>query len=47
MISPEIKSYNSKQSVFDKKICKIPAEAIDKNLKDTENKNIVHAVLFT
>jgi len=42
MISTEIKSYNSKQSVNDKKICKILAEEIDKNLKGAENK-IWHA----
>jgi len=42
MISAEIKSYNSKQSVIDKKICKILAEEIDKNLKGAENK-IWHA----
>ncbi len=42
MISAEIKSYNSKQSVNDKKICKILAEEIDKNLKGAENK-IWHA----
>lgn len=42
MISTEIKSYNNKQSVTDKKICKILAESIDKNLKGAENK-IWHA----
>ncbi|HRE10632.1 MAG TPA: DUF1801 domain-containing protein [Ignavibacteria bacterium] len=41
-MSAEIKSYNSKQSVNDKKICKILAEEIDKNLKGAENK-IWHA----
>ncbi|MBE2228491.1 MAG: DUF1801 domain-containing protein [Ignavibacteria bacterium] len=41
-MSTEIKSYNSKQSVNDKKICKILAEEIDKNLKGAENK-IWHA----
>ncbi len=42
MISAEIKSYNSKQSITDKKICKILFEEIDKTLKGAENK-IWHA----
>ena len=42
MISAEIKSYNSKQSITDKKICKILSEEIDKTLPKAENK-IWHA----
>ena len=42
MISAEIKSYNSKQSITDKKICNLLAAEIDKNLKGAENK-IWHA----
>lgn len=38
----DIKSYNEKQSIVDKKICQQLATIIDKELKDAENK-IWHA----
>lgn len=37
-MNKEIKTYNSKQSPEDKKICNLLAEEIDSNLKDAESK---------
>lgn len=37
-MNKEIQKYNSLQTPAEKKICKILAEEIDKNLKGTENK---------
>lgn len=42
MINKDIKAYNNLQKSTDKKICKILAESIDKNLKNAESK-IWHA----